>query len=440
MAIDLEIARLSKILVDSEGIDFDEAEARLRGLRLEIIVGENSSSPAAHAAVLTAVSVGRRTFLGGVRVVGKTDQAVITVLPFNASTLGQACAAVGARQFDGDATFTILIGHSGAVHAGPGVAAHWDGWVAGVRPMDDKSAVGVDGANPLAGIASGALAVGCGFDSARAHPQGLPADVLLWGLPDAPDFAEVFLPAAIWIVGLGNLGQAFAWALSALPYANPSHVSLVLHDFDHVSEENWGTSVLVGDGEYGALKNKIVEQWLGQRGFGVRRVDRRLLPTDRITDGEPKLAFSGLDKNRARRDMASVGFEAIVDAGLGRTADDFDKFRVTAFHAGRSIDGYFAGRDDPQPVEIPDAPAYQKLAAVDRCGAAEIAGASVAVPYVSAVAAAIAVARMIAFVSGQPMVPSTARRTSSSQNRRSSNSETLKCLGLRHAGRPVWLD
>lgn len=40
MAIELEIARLSKILVDAEGIHFEEAQQRLRALTLEIVVGD----------------------------------------------------------------------------------------------------------------------------------------------------------------------------------------------------------------------------------------------------------------------------------------------------------------------------------------------------------------------------------------------------------------
>ena len=435
MALDKEIARLSKILVDSEEIDFPEAEARLRSLTLQIVVGDGTNSPAAHAAVLTAVSVGRRSFLGGVRVIGKTKQPVITALPISGCTLGEACAAIGAGGFEGCSTFTVVVGDCADVSDGPSVAAWWDGWKAGVRPVADDVSIG-DSTNPLTGIAAGALAVGCGFDSARGKFDDLPADINLWGPPDCPAFADVFLPGALWIVGLGNLGQALAWALGSLPYANPDQVELVLHDFDSVSEENWGTSVLVPDGSYGRLKNKLVEQWLEPSNFRVRRVDRRLLPTDRVADAEPRLAFSGLDKIGARRDMASLGFEAIVDAGLGRTSNDFDKFRVTVFHRDRPIDVHFAGMDDPRPPAIPDTPAYQALADQDPCGAAEIAGASVAVPFVSAIAAAVAVARMIALVSGQPFIPAVKRRTSASQIRPDAALEKVDCPSVLHAGRP----
>lgn len=434
MAVDREIARLSKILVDSEGILFPEAEARLRSLKLEIVVGGHGDSAAAHAAVLTAVSVGRRTFLGGVRVIGNVGQPVVSTLPVEGRTLGEACAAIGARQFDGEVSFTIFVGGATSAGDGPAVAVWWDGWAAGVRPADDSSTG--DGTNPLAGIAAGAMALCCGFDAVRGKLDGLPADIQLWDLPDPPPFADVFLPGAIWIVGLGNLGQAFSWALASMPYARPADVQLILHDFDRVSQENWGTSVLVPDGMYGGLKTRLAEQWLDRRGFSVRRVDRRLLQTDRLVEGEPKLAFSGLDKIGARRDMASVGFDAIVDAGLGRTAKDFDRFRVTVFHSRRPMEAHFAGMEDPTPAGVPDLLAYQALAEEDRCGAAEIAGASVAVPHVSAVAAAVALARMIALVSGQRVPASTARRTSAAHVRRGMIAESADCPDVLHAGRP----
>ena len=44
MALDREIARLSRILVDTQGINFDEAQARLRALKLEIIVAPDATS------------------------------------------------------------------------------------------------------------------------------------------------------------------------------------------------------------------------------------------------------------------------------------------------------------------------------------------------------------------------------------------------------------
>lgn len=441
MALEREIARLSKILVDSTGISFDEAQARLRALTLEIVIGSDAGSPAGHAAALTAVSTGRRAFLGGVRVTGQVSQSVITALPYPGMTVGEVCAALGASFFEGEPRFRIFIGGGEAGNEGPCVTACWDGWTAGVRNRGERAPAAVDASNPLVGVAAGGLAVATAFDHARGKSGPLPADIHLWnpGLR-APAFADIFLPGALWIVGLGNLGQAFLWSLACLPYQDAGDLLLFIQDFDRVTPENWGTSVLVVEEAYGWLKNKSAEAWLDRRGFGVRRIDRRLLATERVGLGEPLLAFSGVDKVAARRDMANVGFELIVDAGLGRTAANFDKFTVNVFHAGRRIDDHYAGMTDPVAVPIPPGSPYQELArSVGQCGAAEIAGASVAAPHVSAVASAMAVARAIALVSGCRVHPSEVRRLSAGESRRGLGAVALDTPGLVHAGKPSTL-
>ena len=434
MAIELEIARLSKILVDAEGIHFEEAQQRLRALTLEIVVGDGVVSSAAHAAVLTAVSLGRRTFLGGVRVLGDLDQNLNSVLPIEAMTLRSAVNKLGVSDFPGEPRHRILIGASKV--RSRAIATHWDGWTAGVHDPCAPQKSG-DGSNPLAGIVAGAMAVGHAFNRVRGVEAVLPVDFSIWGLPDPPAFHEVFLPSSLWLVGLGNLGQAFVWALASLPYAEPAKVDIVLQDADRIDPENWGTSVLVQDGNYGMLKTFLAEQWLARSGFRIRRIDRNMLASDQVRDDEPRLALWGLDRIAVRRELDGVGFDAIVDAGLGRKANDFDMFRVTVFHGGRSLESYFAGMGDPGPALVPDMVAYQALAAVDPCGAAKIAGASVAVPHVSAIAACVAIARSIALTSNISFPVSTAQRIGDGQPRRMIPAERADARRLSHAGRPL---
>jgi hypothetical protein len=401
MALDRQIARLSKLLVDAEGVTFDEAQARLRRLTLEIVVGQDATTPAAHAAILTAVVIGRRSFLGGVRVAGLLDQPLNSALPLAAATLAEAVIEVGATKFTGSASQRISIG-SGEAATGASIEAWWCGWRAGIGAAHRDSALG--GHNPLVGIAAAALAVGAAFDAVRGL-ETFETEVDLWPTASGeapPDFVEVFLPGSLWIVGLGNLGQAYLWALSALPFAEASSVSLVLQDRDRISEENWATSVLVHDETFGELKTAVGEAWAKLKGFEVRRVDRRLLPSDRLDDDDPRVALSGVDKVSVRRGMVNTGFECIVDAGLGRSAADFDRLRVSVFDAGRSIEAHFAEQDDHSANEghLED-PAYAALAEeVGRCGTVEVAGSSIATPYVSTLAAAIVMSRLIAITSG----------------------------------------
>src|SRR5689334_13076513 len=196
----------------------------------------------------------------------------------------------------------------------------------------------------------GALAVGKAFEAERGCQPELMTEIDLWPIarPDqeAPRFTDVFLPGALWLIGLGNLGQAFLWALAALPYADPSAVSLVLQDRDKVGEENWVTSVLVHDEIYGSLKPRGCEGFAGAKSFDVRRVERRLLAGDRLEDDDPRVALSGVDKVESRKLMGAVGFHCIVDVGLGRSRSDFDRYRVTLFDHTRPINKHFAGQTD----------------------------------------------------------------------------------------------
>ena len=442
MALDRQIARLAKILVDSENISFDEAQARLRTLTLEVVVAPEAASPAAHAATLTAVSVASRTFVGGVRVTGAIDQPLTSALPLRAKSLAEAAILAGASGFDGCPSRKIFVGTNEVPAEAWAVSPWWSGWSAGiVKPGEARWDAGD---NPLPGIAAGALAVGAAFDAQRGRCGDIGVEVDLWPVRSgeiAPRFEEVFLPGALRLIGLGNLGQAFLWTLAALPYATPADVSLVLQDRDKITEENWATSVLVKSEVYGVLKTKVAEQWALDKGFDVRRIDCRLLATDRVDvdNNDPRLALSGVDKIEARKLMAEVGFDCIVDAGLGRTSSDFDKYRVTVFDHVYPIDKHFDRQDDtPVGGDFPRGEAYLRLEAeIGPCGTAEIGGASVAAPYVSALAAAVAVSRVIAVTSGCECPINEVGRLSLIADRKLAELTVVEGRGIRHAGHPV---
>ena len=362
MALDRQIARLAKILVDSENISFDEAQARLRAFTLEIVVGPEATSPAARAAILTAVSVASRTFVGGVRVTGAVDGHLNSAFPLSAGSLAEAANLIGASDFESAASRKIFVGTSGVPTESWAVSPWWNGWRVGT--VKSGEARWGEGDNPLLGIAAGALAVGAAFEAERGRFVDPEGEIDLWPVKSdkkAPRFEDVFLPEALWLVGLGNLGQAFLWALSSLPFTDPGNLSLVLQDRDTINEENWATSVLVKDETYGLLKTKVAEHWASKKGFDVRRMTVIFFATDRLESDDPRLALSGVDKVEARKLMAKVGFDCIVDAGLGRISSDFDKYRVTVFDRIRPIDEHFAGQnDEPAGVAIPNGEAYQR--------------------------------------------------------------------------------
>ena len=439
MALDRQIVRSAKILVDSQNISFDEAQARLRALTLEVVVGAEAVSPAAHAALLTAVSVASRTFVGGVRVTGAIDCPLNSALPLSAGSIAEAATMLGASLFDGVPSRRILVATGRISTESWSVSPWWNGWRAGMAKPGKARCDAGD--NPLPGIAAGALAVGAAFEAERGRCGYIEDEVNLWPVrpgEKAPPFVEVFLPGALWLIGLGNLGQAYLWSLGALPYSDPADVSVVLQDHDRVTEENWATSVLVKGETYGLLKTKVAEHWALEKGFDTRRIDRRLLAGDRLDTGDPRLALSGVDKVEARRLMAKVGFDSIVDGGLGRTSSDFDRYRITVFDRIRPIDRHFIGQDDNSvAVDILKSKAYRHLEAeIGPCGTAEIGGASVAIPYVSALAAAVAISRAIAISSGCECPTNEVGRLCLLAGHKFAPLAKVEGRGLRHAGKP----
>ncbi|MGQ0589112.1 MAG: hypothetical protein ACT4N8_06215 [Sphingosinicella sp.] len=404
MALNGEISRLAKLLIDAEGIDQAAAEARLRALTLEIVVGAGVDNVAGHSAILTAVASGVRSFVGGVSVRLAEDAALQSRLPLGAS-VQEAITVLGAQQLDHDPSARILIGEVGSGRAGD-VHAWWDSWKAGASAAPRVCG---DGDNPLAGIVAGAASVARAFAPASKRDYPLNSMFDLWPGSDGPPpaFGSVFLPGALWLLGLGNLGQAILWALAALPYPDPDAVKVVLQDRDQISPENWGTSVLVRSEVYGAYKTSVGEDWAKARGFDARRVDRWLDERQRVQDGDPVLAICGFDSAEARKHLDGCGFDAVIDAGLGRKHSDFDSYRVTIFDPQYSATAHF--RDVAPRAEAPPQD-YEALLGLDDCGAAEVHGVAVAAPFVSAIAGAVTVARAVAIVSGANVPRNEVRR------------------------------
>ena len=87
---------------------------------------------------------------------------------------------------------------------------------------------------------------------------------------------------------------------------------------------------------------------------------------------------------------------------------------------------------------FPVGDAYRLLEAeIGPCGTAEIGGASVAAPYVSALAAAVAISRTIAVTSGCECPSNEVGKLSLIADRKVAQSTAVKGRGIGHAGKPA---
>ena len=410
--IDSETSRIRAALVNSGKHTFAEAEEILATSRLGIVIGDDASTVAGQAALLTAIVTGARCF-GEVTVSGSLDCPLRLPLPLDVTSLAEAAAVLGARRTDNSVKRrTILIGSPAEHVDGWSVQAWWNGWLAGTVPGKALAANGRSDC-VLSGVAAGALAVGQAFlaEQGDLRAGGTVQAVSLWS-PDSGQEGDpgprVFsLPTDLWLVGLGNLGQAYLWSVTLLPYPKPEEVLLFLQDNQSIGKENWGTSILVNRSRYGILKTRAAEDWALARGFQARRIDRRLDSRLYRADTEPGIALAGLDTMEARKLLGQHGFDYVIDAGLGATFSEYRKFRINVFDAGANPGEHYRGVEDRTPEvskELLRLPAYRELAASrgdGDCGAAMLAERSVAVPFVSAFVGALAITQAIRIASSE---------------------------------------
>lgn len=410
--------RLVKEAVDSGQADSVEAaEAMFGDYRLTLhIDAEAALSPTHQTALLTAVNLARRVFLGGVDVSGPLDVPLLSPLPLG-ETLAEAIVQLGGVPVSSVHPGTPLIRIGGPpIERGEGFAIRtvWRSWRGGVVPAYSASADNDPAAMPLAPMLAAALAVSEAFFHVRG---GMPVagrrsiGLSLWtpsasAGSDDPDIGPALkrLPASLWVIGLGHLGQAYLWALGLLPYADPAALQLVLQDMDAITPSTDSTSILTDPAMVGRMKTRAMGDWAEKRGFDARLVERYFDNGFQRRDDEPSVALCGIDNGLGRRALDKVGFDLVVEAGLGRGHRDFQTLRIHTLPSSRSADQLWpvtSGGED-----LTTRAGYRKLledGTLDPCGVTLLAGKAVGAPFVGAVAACLVISELLRQLHGGPM-------------------------------------
>lgn len=407
--------RAAKIFMDSGRVETHEEAMELLGqFGLTICVGDDVAHSEAHqTALLTLVNVARRTLLGGIDVLGLPDCASVTPLASSTRLIDAVHALGGTVVSIARPTWpTALIGDTtGALPDKPAWRLTWEGWRGGVVPanmgqrLSEADTVMLAPALAAAVCASEVFSyLSCDHLMAGRRAAGLSlwhpgAD---WLAPDDTECELSYLPSRLWLIGLGNLGQAFSWLLACLPYENPREVELILQDYDRIALSNDSTSLLSFKPDIGHMKARMVGKWLEARGFTTFLEERCFGSWTRRAKDEPGVALCGVDNANARAVLDQAGFDLIVEAGLGSGPQAFRSIAIHTFPATRSPCDIWAKQVAQATENFESMPAYQALkkAGMDSCGLTQLASRTVGVPFVGLIAGCLAIAEILRRLNG----------------------------------------
>jgi hypothetical protein len=252
----------------------------------------------------------------------------------------------------------------------------------------------------LSAIAAGAQLVSEAFGLVRALPGSdagfRVVEIDLWdptGDSNAPEPEFSFAPSAWWLVGLGHLGQAYAWVISWLPYKQPDKVEVVLQDMERTVPANHSTGLFTPAGSKGVRKTRLVAAHLERAGLDTKIIERKMNSTLVATPDERHVALLGLDNFPTRRLISGVRWPFAIDVGLGAGAANFGALLMRRFPGAVPSNEVIGWHDENQPVTIPDTPAFGDLRQRhDQCGVVDLAGKAVGASFVGVIAACFAVA------------------------------------------------
>ena len=296
----------------------------------------------------------------------------------------------------------------------------WQGWAGGVvEKLEDRLPECTE--FPLSGMLAAALGTSEAFQHIRGHvgagrravglslwqPQNDWRDESTFGTPCR------YLPSKLWLIGLGHLGQAYAWALSLLPYPKPSDVEVMLQDYDMVVRANESTGMLSSEESFGTKKSRVTAKYLECLGFKTSITERPFDSNTYRRDNEPGVALVGIDHPGPRRLLEDAGFDLVVDAGLGATAQNYLSMAVHTFPSGGTAATTWpedAVTTDEKLLNQPGYLEYQKqlMKTTDltdgeiKCGIIDIAGRAAGAAFVGCVAATLVISEVLrTLVGGQ---------------------------------------
>ncbi len=416
------LSRIDKLFLDRDAADPGDSRRRRVERGFGVVAGDDlRESYDLQLALLTVVNVAVRTFAGCTVYTSRDLRAAPNLLRLApGTTLGDAIAVLGGKleeraQVPTDQPHLLLGAWEPSSRA---LRVTFDGWRLSVGPAEQLGRLPERSFCPLTGLAAAAIGVGeifAEFAGISVSATRRIVTLSLWR-PDLAPEAEpgigepvTELPGELAVFGLGHLGQAYLWAYASLRHADPSKATLVLCDDDTVEHANLETGAIASADWMGKLKTRMAADWLEQRGFKTRLIERRIDAHFRRAEREPVISLCGFDDNQPRQWLAQAGFSGGFDSGLGGEASNFDAISYHSWPNPRvptelwpveSMEEIQV-RNARRERLVKDSDGYQALKE-DHCGRLVLAGKSVAVPFVGAFAAAVVLAEVLKAANGGP--------------------------------------
>jgi hypothetical protein len=389
--------RVVKLLVDAgDAPTFDAAADLLRTYRLQITADAQAcADPVWQAALLSAVNTGVRAVHGGVRV--RLDADPIVHAPWaRGRRLSAALRELGAVPLDRAQhdVPTVAFGGAAASRTESGrapvlrpIAGRWTAGLSLERVGTEQSATSVLGA-----VLAANLAVSEAFQWLRGNAVAGDREVAIsvWDPEGGAEGPPInVLPAETWLLGLGHLGQAYAWLLALMPYPVDGNRRLVLQDDDRVSEANRATSLLHRAEHVGTRKTRLVAAALEPLGWDTRLIEHRYHGGRLHAAGDPAVLLSGLDNPQARHVLDELGVPLVYDAGLGAGPDGYLGMTIRRLPGAGASQTIWQAAPPPPLTPSGGREAYAALEATsgDRCGVERLADRTVATSFVGSTAA-----------------------------------------------------
>jgi hypothetical protein len=404
--------RTAKYFMDTGRAESAEAATDiLQGFGLSVLVGPEIASSRDHqVALLTLINCARRTLLGGVHLIGVSNEPNLTGVSHD-ETLRSAAQGLGAILADTCNPHwpSAIIGTAPAPEGPKPVwQLTWSGWRGGVIPhkgkrLDEKASGGLSATIAAAACASEAFLFLAGdhpMAGRRSSGLSLWDPKRDWLEADEREPAILYLPSRLWVIGLGNLGQAYLWILACLNYARSSEVTIFLQDFDRIAPSNDSTSLLSNPSLIGQMKTRAMSAWLESRGFETRIEERAFGAHQRRSSTEPAVGLCGVDNALARRFLECAGFDWVIESGLGAGPAAFKNFALHTFPSDHSAEKLWS--EVSQSIAGSVEP-WKELAAykvsnhpdLDECGLTQLASRSIGVPFVGLTAACLVIAEIL---------------------------------------------